>query len=382
MKPTLRIVTRNFHVWAGLTLGLLFCLMGLSGSLIVYRDSIEAALRPEWKATSHSRPESVLAEADARIGQRWPDAVRSRITFPQAGGEPYEYQIRVHKMPIHVYFDATTGELLGTWNLPWLEWITGLHQNLLLPPEGRQLVGFIGIGLFFSSLSGLTIWMLRSQSWKAIFRISWRASWNKVNFDLHRSIGVVANALLLVISFTGICLGFPDTFRAFAETVTGTSAARMTRISVQSSDMAKPLDAYLQAALGAVPGGTIRELRFPQEAGRPAVARIWLKGDYREDGSNNQVTLDPASARVLGVDAAANWTPARRIAALPAPIHYAEWGGPAVKMLWCLTGLTPSFLFLSGVWFWMTGYRARQKAATQKNLADTRAEADRVLTHQ
>lgn len=378
MKKNVRSVAKAWHVWLGLSLGLLFCLMGLSGSLILYRDAIEAALRPQWMGVSSARPASVLDEADANIRRRWPDAVPSRITFPRVAGEPYQYQIRVDGKPIHAYFDATTGEILGTWELPWLDGIAGFHQNLLLPPPGRQLAGLIGIALFLSGVSGLSIWLFRNPTWRGVLRINWRAalnnsSWNRFSFDLHRSTGLVANAFLLILSFTGICLGFPDTFRSFAEAVTATSGARPARITVAQTAMKQPIDMYVQSALGAIPGGVIRELRFPQAANSPATARLWRQGDYRDEGSN-RVSLDPATARVVAVDAAATWSPARKLASIPAPIHYAEWGGPIVKVLWCLTGLTPSILFVSGFVFWLKGRRARGKFATAAS-----ADASRVL---
>lgn len=360
MTAIVRSISKSVHIWIGIPFGLLFCLMGLSGSVILYRDAIEAALRPAWKASEHAKPASLLMEGDRNIRRRWPDAIPNRITFPRSFGEPYEYQIRSANRPIHAYFDAGTGELLGTFEVPWLDSIAGFHQNLLLPPSGRQIVGLIGIGLFLSSLSGLTIWLLRNRSLSSTFRIAWDGSSNRLSFDLHRAVGFTANIFLLILSITGICLGFPETFRGFAEIATGTAGARPPRISVTPAAMQMPLDAYVAAAIESVPGGSVRELRFPQAADRPVVVRIWRPGDYREEGSN-QVSLDPATARVVAVDQPANWSAARKLASIPSPIHYAEWGGPLVKTLWAIAGITPSILFVSGFWFWFVGYRARSR---------------------
>jgi uncharacterized iron-regulated membrane protein len=116
---------------------LLFCLMGLSGSVTLYRDGIEDALRPAWKAARHSKPVFVLDDADRNMRRRWPDATPVQISLPGKAGEPYEYQIRAGDRPVHAYFDAATGELLGVFDLPWLDWITEFHQNLRLRPSGR-----------------------------------------------------------------------------------------------------------------------------------------------------------------------------------------------------------------------------------------------------
>jgi uncharacterized iron-regulated membrane protein len=216
-------------------------------------------------------------------------------------------------------------------------------------------VGVIGTGLFLSSLSGVLIWFLRNRAWLSTFRIAWRAPSNRLSFDVHRAVGVAANVFLLILSFTGVCLGFPDTFRNFSELVTGIKGARAPRVTVASARMRRPLDSYV-----------LRELRFPRSADGPITVRIWRKGDYREEGSN-QVNLDPATARVLSVDKFENWSAARKLAS--APIHYAEWGGPLVKPLWAVAGLMPSILFVSGSWFWFVGYRARAKRTRQGERA-------------
>jgi uncharacterized iron-regulated membrane protein len=52
-SPNLRLQTaiRNVHLWVGLVVGILFCLMSLSGSLIVFRPYIEHGIRPRWTPT-------------------------------------------------------------------------------------------------------------------------------------------------------------------------------------------------------------------------------------------------------------------------------------------------------------------------------------------
>jgi uncharacterized iron-regulated membrane protein len=370
MKKILRSIARGWHIWLGLAVGVPFCLMGLSGSLIVYRDAIETAARPHWMAAGKVRPPSMLAEVDSQMRRRWPNAVPNRITFPRSPSEPYQFLIHDAAKQVHAYFDSGTGEFLGTFELPWLDWIAGFHQNLRLPPSGRQMVGAIGIALFLSTLTGLATWFLHNPAWSNIFRVGWKAPWNRFSFDLHRATGLAANATLLTVSFTGICIGFPETFRSFSEVATWTQGARAAHVSVQPSKMKQPLAAYVQSAQAAVPG-QVRELRFPTSPDRPVTVRIWRDGDNREEGSN-QVHLDPATAQVVAVDTQVQWTAARKLASLPAPIHYAEWGGPLVKALWCLTGLAPTVLFVSGLSFWLAGYRARRRTSK-------RAEQARVL---
>ena len=370
MKRPVRLLAKTLHVWAGLGLGLLFCLMGLTGSVLVYRHAIEDALRPRWSPVSRARPASVLDAADRNIQQRWPGAVRSRIIFPHAASQLYQYRIRVHDQPMCIYIDSKSGEILGTWDAPWLEWLTGLHHNLRLGPFGRRIVGAIGIGLFLSSLSGLLIWLLHRPRLPKLFTLRGRFFAGRFHFDLHRSIGVMANAFLLGLSFTGICLAFPDTVLWFTATLLHSAPARTAKLSVESSVMLQSLSTYIASATQALPDGQLRELRFPSSPHRPAVARLWRSGEDWAEGSN-LVTLDPATGRVLAVDRAADWPTAKRWATLPTPLHFAEWGGPAVRFVWCMAGVMPTVLFVTGLVLWAAGFRARRRAAFDEIAKET-----------
>src|ERR1035441_6615822 len=123
-NPRLQTAIRNIHLWVGLVVGILFCLMSLSGSLIVFRAGIESALRPRWTATSPARPRSVLTEAARNIRQRWPDARIVSVDVPPVKGDPYEFQTRLPDgRSTRMFTDSRSGEVLGTLDLPWLAWL-------------------------------------------------------------------------------------------------------------------------------------------------------------------------------------------------------------------------------------------------------------------
>src|ERR1017187_7220302 len=216
-SPHLRIQTdiRNVHLWVGLVVGLLFSLMSLSCSLIEFRADIEHALRPRWPSASPARPQAILTEAAQDIRRRWPGARIVSLNIPPGAagpnvGAPYEFDARLADgRTAHIFIDSRSGEVLGTFDLPWLSWIVDLHHNLRLGSAGKQAVGVIGLALFFPSLTGLPLWTLRKPNWRTALRVRTRTSWKLANFDLHRSTGLVANALLLTVSITGIYLAYP-----------------------------------------------------------------------------------------------------------------------------------------------------------------------------
>jgi hypothetical protein len=151
-----------------------------------------------------------------------------------------------------------------------------------------------------------------------------------------------------------------------------TAGPKHPRVEGQST-----LEEYLAAAQRVVLGGTVRQLRIPPAPGRPVTARLWLPGDLAEKGST-RVSLEAGTARVLAVDRPGEQPLARRIVQAAMPLHYGEWGGIAVRVLWCFIGLMPTVLFLSGVMMWWGPFRARRRAAQIAAAATRVPEGDLV----
>jgi len=370
----LQTAIRNIHLWVGLVVGTMFCLMSLSGSLIVFRADIEHSFRPQWTPTSQARPQSVLTEAARNIQQRWPGATIVSLNIPPGPAdpnvrEPYEIDTRLPDgRTAHVFTDSRSGEVLGTFDLPWLTWIVELHHNLRLGPTGKQVVGVIGIGLFFTSLTGLTLWMLRKPNLRTALRVRTQASWKAANFDIHRSAGLVANALLLIVSITGIYLAYPNTIQSVLGVAPDETRRRIKAARDKGEGLreeAKPIDELLTAVRQAVPGRSVRQISFADKSGRGQVTvRIWAPGDVRPKGSN-RVTLDASTARVLHFDRASDWSPIKRLTQSATPVHYAEWGGLPLRILWAFIGFAPPVLFVSGFLIWLQPYLTRRKSARQ-----------------
>jgi uncharacterized iron-regulated membrane protein len=356
MKSLPRII-RLFHVWAGIILGIVFCMMSLSGSVLVLRPAIERAVRPAWTSVSAARPQQLLTEAGINIVRKWPGARIVEVFLPSEPGSPVEFGVRVGSDDLHVFVDARSGEVLGTFALPWMESLTDLHHHVLIESVGKRIVGFIGIFLMLSSLTGLVIWLRRFNRWK-LLRISGGALWRGTKFDLHRSLGVLGNGLLLFVAVTGVIMAFPQTVtRLLGGAVAAkTSPSRPGRHAGNAT-----FEEYRAAAERALPGAAVTQLRLPRTANGAVVARLRMPGDLRLDGSA-RVSLESGTARVISIDQPGTWAPARSIVEAATPLHYAEWGGLTLRLAWFFIGLLPPVLFISGLMMWCAPIRAKRKA--------------------
>jgi uncharacterized iron-regulated membrane protein len=198
MRPLLRKWGAIGHLWVGLTSGLLFVLLGLTGSLIVFRPQIEAASIAFAEDECASSAASLDIAVEAIRGFR-PNGVVQRLYFPP--GKRFTYILEVNQpgaRSSRISYDACQNRVLGSVPTVWLDWIVDLHHDLLSGKAGRQIVGLGGIGLLLTLGSGLLIWLVSGAPFRNLLRIQTQQSLRRFAFDLHRCAGVLA---LLFLEF-------------------------------------------------------------------------------------------------------------------------------------------------------------------------------------
>ena len=374
MQRALRVV----HLWLGIAAGLFIVTMGLSGTVIIFRSRIEASVAPK---TAHATTAAASLSAVAKsLDTLRPGAKITRVTFPDTADGPLLVQAdSAGKKHLLLYFDPSTGQALGEKpTLAWLDFLVDLHQNLLSGKTGRAWAGLIGAALFLLSVSGLFSWLAGARDWKRTLAIPQKGPWRRVNFQAHKWAGLWTNVLLIVVSFTGMVLAWPDAFERAIRTTTFEHAAFGPAPAAPTLAKRKsllPLDEYVRAATAALPGGVVKELRLPARGSNPVSLTIRLSTDLRRKGSNI-VLLDPASAKVISVERASAAPLSVKFVELANAIHKTELGGLPVQLAWSLLGLAPALLFVSGLAIWWRRRSVRRVLAP----AATPAMARRIKT--
>ena len=399
---TIRLTTRRAlrwaHVWLGLGGSALILVMGLTGGIATLRPqagtllsppagggiSPETArdlaaranrtLLPKSPAPPDARPARCAASIDWNQAERDLQSVAggaiNRVYFPDSAvtGE-FRVQFRMAgdggKVFKHAIYDACAGKVLGLENLTWMDWIVDLHHNLRLSEAtGRWVVGVAGVATLISAITGLLYWLLGSGTWKArvnrLLGLRPGQSGFKTTLDLHRLFGLAACFLLALGSFTGLCVTFPQNTRTAITWMSGVAIAGRGDVRSQrpkSKSAPAGLNELILAAKGAVPNGTLREIRFP-DGGGPIQIRMHLPGDFRSTG-NNVVSLD-RTAKVTGVDLYAGKPFANRFYQSMAALHFGEWGEPSYRGLYASSGFAAALLAITGVFLWWIPRRHRR----------------------
>lgn len=362
-----RDLVRVLHRVLGLAAGLLLVVTGLSGSALVFRSEIDAALNPHLLRVAPSAERAALQPMLDRVRAAYPDEAPTRLRMPQRADGTYELWLGAAPSR-YVYADPyRDGSLLGA-RQP-TEFLTGwlflLHSHMLAGETGNLVAGVGALALVLLSVSGLVVWWPRRapwhawRQWRAALTVARGAGAARTVYDLHRAVGFYASALLLLAGTTGASLVFHEAFERAAHWVTASAPPTRTAPTA-SPDGARSLsvDTLLAIAERAQPGGAISYLYFPDAQGQTFRVRKRLPGEQHPNGKSF-VHVDPSTGRVLAVENGATAPRGARLYSILYPLHIGVLGGTATRLLAVAVGLSLPLLAITGVLVWRQRGRRR-----------------------
>lgn len=352
------------HSTLALSVGLLFVLTGITGSLNVIGHALDHGLNPELTVSTGSGAERSPDELIAAVKAAHPRRFGAwRLELPQSPGEPaiawFDKPTETSGeayAPLMVAIDPYTGRILANrfWGHTFASWIYKLHSQLLLDGFGRALAGLIGLALLASLVSGLRLWLPGKHRLRQSLTLKPKARFKRRVFDLHRVVGIYGAPILLTAALTGVHLAYP----AVLETLFGASdfghheAAEAEEIisAVPASGAPLNLAQAILIARGLFPNASVDGITTPRTSN--GMYRI----DFRRPGEHHALTavwVDPYSGQIRQVRNSANFGPAqRRINALRL-LHNGSLLGLPGQALWFLAGLLPFALYLTGIVHWL-----------------------------
>ncbi|WGS84376.1 PepSY-associated TM helix domain-containing protein [Methylomonas sp. UP202] len=368
VRPRFRFAARriwvNCHVWLALTAGLLFALLGLTGSLSVYREELDGLLNPQLRVTVAEGAEvlpidklyAMLRAAEPNRHGAWtlemPRAADGPITaWFEKPKESYEQ----YYAPLMVSLDPYTGQVLDRrfWGQTLTTWIMDLHTHLRLAAAGRTVVAWLGGLLMLSVISGLGLWWPGRDRLGEVFRLR-HASLVKLAFDLHRWLGLISACGLLILAFTGFHLAYPrllETITAADGMGHGDDGPAVRSTGVPNNRPVNLAEAVL-VARGPFPKSEVRRVTTP--VGELGTYRINLRqrDEINQHHPFTTVWVDRWSGQIRDVRNPHRFSAGQRFTTWLWPLHTGEAFGATGRFLWFLTGLTPALLYISGLLHW------------------------------
>lgn len=353
------------HLFMALAVGVLFVLMGLTGSLSLYREELDELFNPllaiDEPGGKYLSLDRIMASVRAAHPSRHDEWVLEMPRSPKGMltawyEKPHETFGELYA-PLMVSVNPYTAEVVANrfWGHTVATWIEDLHTRLQLGLFGVRAVGVLGLSLAFSALSGLYLWWPGLAALPGAFALRHRQGLRCFAQDLHRLVGVVSAIPLLVLALTGLHLSNPK----FLETLLGASGmghgeeGPPIRSTASPNNRPVTLDEAVLIARGPFPHAEIRRIATP--AGENGAYRVNLRrpGEVNVRHPVTMVWIDRWSGQIREVRNPNLFTSGQALVSRLWPIHTGEAFGPWGRRIWFLTGLAPMLLYAAGLTLWL-----------------------------
>ncbi|MFW0791815.1 PepSY-associated TM helix domain-containing protein [Gordonia sp. CPCC 205333] len=398
-KPLRRILIVS-HRWLSIVFGLVLVVECTTGAVLVYEPELLRASSPELYQST-ATPTQV--GFDGAI-----DAVRradANFDTSYVSLKDGVYQLSTSSSDGETYFvDAGTGTVSGHANV--YSGVVGFVENLhdcalscegyagyqawpgkpsplatWAPTEGLTWGGLTlaltGLLAIFLAISGLIIWYPGLKKWRHGFRVRLGKGRYARDVDLHNVIGLIAVVPLLIWGLTGMNFEVPAVSKLWLATTGGQSTVDQPS-TMETVDARAPrisIDDAMTAARATFTGSTVTWAQLPTPTqeyysfyvldGRPD---LWK---YSSNFHGNRlVGVDAHDAHHVEVFQGRPSTISNAVLsdwAQPA-LHYGFAVNPWWRIAWCVLGLTPLLLMLTGLSTWLFRRQvARRRQAARRS---------------
>jgi uncharacterized iron-regulated membrane protein len=350
----LRDLAFSMHRYIGLIVGLLFVIVGLTGSVLAFQHEIDHFLTQQQFGliTPQSEPLSIdaLLETVKTAYANQPELKLSYIRSPLDSASPYLFGFDSSLGQfLQVFVNPYTGKILGSsiWETSTIGLVYRLHYQLLAGDTGMKVVGVAALLLVIICMTGIALW----PGWNKLiagFKIKWNAHPKRVNFDIHKVAGIIAVVFLTAIAFTGFCWNFYDISKPAIYAITSTPVLPdpISKPALDQPPLA--LSTLLAKADDALPTARTTYISLPQTP--EGIVRIGKKQPQELSHYGfSRIYLDQYTGEVVRLENGMKPTRAEAVLNAFVPLHHGTFGGWLSRILYVFVGLTPLILFSTGL---------------------------------
>jgi uncharacterized iron-regulated membrane protein len=348
------------HAWLGLVTGAFLLLLSLTGTVLVFADELDRALNPALLRVTPRAERATYDAMLAAVRARHPDA--SIVAFralPERPDEAYTVSMRVGGRFWFAHVDPYTARVLGDRDADasLVRRLLVLHYALLVRPWGEAVIFLVGVALVGSVLTGLYVYR-RSLGRAFTVGVRWRRGWRVAAADLHHVVGVASLGFNLGMAVTGASMLAPVLPTLLAHEPAPAAVPAQPGLAIS-------LDRLVARAADTLPGFRPGTMVVPQAPGEPVTFYGRVPGPALFGAYASRVRFDAATGRVTEAFDVARGTLGERLDAVAGPLHFGNYGGAGVKLLYAALGLTPGALAVSGfaLWWRRTAVRRRPRRA-------------------
>jgi len=374
----------QLHLWLGLASGIVVVIVSITGCLFVFQKEITEALFSERyfvtpPAERQTLPLSLLLEKAQRT-LRADRPVDNIVTY-RSPDRAWEFMTYKSNDTALTYFGAVeyyqsvlinpyTGVITGIrdYKHDFFSIIKYVHWSLLLNSSyGQPIVGWSTFIFVLLLLSGLVLWWPKKWT-KALrdrsFTIKWKASFKRVNYDLHNVPGFYILLPALVIAMTGMVFAFGWFQAAVYVVAAGTTSPPVQAVvrSIPLQDSAShPLDMAYEASLRQLPAAL--RLNISPASGKEGTIGVWGYRRKETFYGADVLQFDRYSGKLLHRLNNGDKNRGQRLIEMNYDIHVGAIAGITGKVIAFIISLVCASLPITGFLIWWGKRRRAPRAA-------------------
>ncbi|MFG1492884.1 PepSY-associated TM helix domain-containing protein [Halobacteriovorax sp. ZH4_bin.1] len=364
----------KIHRILGLVLAVNFLVLGLTGVILVWRHELSPVQTVEQMSVFISE-ESSLSKIENYLSVN--ENYKDKKVLSIFKGDDGDIQARVTEPGIEKFKGATrlkfdlAGNAISSNQVKptiLIDFILKLHREILLGGKGKILIGLMGLFFLIALLSGA---LIANKFYRNVKTMNSRILLGR----LHKIIGVKTLAWLLIVTFTGSILAFNSTLIGlFLRENVRTHQANAIVIEnakyVSVTTVLKELEKKL-------PHLEYDFISFPDN--EFSVPNQFVVLMENEEHHHEIAYVDGITGK-LNRTVSLPWY--LELLILSEPLHFGDYGGVVLKIIWSIFGIISSFIPISGIYIFLFRRKYLTTKAGQYDgnlLSDTNISVSEVL---
>ena len=365
------------HSWVGLYAGVVIAFLSITGAAALFRIELDHVFNPHLRSVVPGSQKIAMTPLVEKIKAQHPDKVLFEVELPGSSKGSWNIRLLPQKQnrlfPVfwEVFVNPYSGEILGERNYykTFNFYLRNIHVRFYEGFYGRQIVGLAGIALLVSTITGFLIYgqFMKKQLFGTIRKKNLRVS----QADFHKLIGILALVFNLMIAITGAWLGLQGYLQKWLNIERPNTFKVIEKPYSKEEDIAQTFDfdSIYNSSRTHFPHLMPTIIR-PSANGDGVVTVLGDVPKQVYERNNNKIVLSKNDYQPLFIYNISNDDAGGKLFYVQESLHFGDYGGLALKLLYCLLALSSGFLAMSGFIVYLE--RTRKKRISKPNFVELR----------
>ncbi len=356
----------KIHSWLAMISFIPILIISLTGSVLVFKSEIDHWQMPEkTKVGVHNEriPLDVLhltirtAHPDYIIGtwEIFSDDKADTVYLIKSGTHDWykvhinQYSGKILSRPVGLHSDLT-------------DWLLNLHYTFLLHDAGLLVASLFAITFVVLGITGIVLYR---RFWVRLLQVRWRSATVVLFTDLHKFVGILSSPVILILGITGVYWNIAEFVHEYTEHTHESKA-----LSTAPYNLDLPFQSLVDQSTHYLPRLRPTYLVFAYEPDMQIMVfgHMHTTNPLYSDYSSG-VIFDKSSGNFISTWDIRTMPTLDKVVDSFRELHFGTFGGIWTQIIWCIVGLAPVVLSITGIYVWMVRHKKIKPTRTTASIS-------------